>query len=271
MSAAADSFPAKKKERVDKLILARGLAPSREKAQALIMAGLVYSGDHRVKKAGEMLGIEDSISLVEVPLYVSRAGMKLAEALQAYDLSVTGKIAADLGSSTGGFTDCLLQKGARLVYAVDVSISQLDWRLRNDPRVIPIEKNARYLEAGDFAEKPDIVTMDLSFISVLKVLPALKRFLADGIILGLIKPQFEAGKGEVGRRGIVREPGTHESILNDVLEKARELGFGARGLIGCSVRGQRGNREFLVYWTLRGRALSPEKIRELVREVVYEE
>ena len=260
-----------KKERADKVVLSRGLAESPEKAQALIMAGLVTAGGRKVEKPGELLDTEVPLAVEGGIPYVSRGGLKLAEALEAFAVRVAGKVAADLGASTGGFTDCLLQRGARAVYAVDVSTSQLDWRLRRDPRVVPLEKNARYLSIEDFPERPDIVTMDLSFISVLKVLPAVRQFLADGDVLGLLKPQFEVGKGQVGKRGVVRNPLQHEEVLDRLLQGARELGFGVRGLHGCKVRGQRGNREFFVHWTLTGPSLSPEKARELVREVVYGE
>jgi 23S rRNA (cytidine1920-2'-O)/16S rRNA (cytidine1409-2'-O)-methyltransferase len=203
--------------------------------------------------------------------YASRAGFKLAEALDAFAVSVAGKAVADLGCSTGGFTDCLLQRGARLVYAVDVSTSQLDWRLRNDPRVVSVEKNARHLRREDFAEKPGVVTMDLSFISVLKVLPAVREFLEDGILLSLLKPQFEIGRGQVGKKGIVRQPAQHEEVLNRLLEQAAQAGFGTRGLIGCSQRGRKGNREFFVCWSLQGPLSAPGQTLELVRRVVYEE
>jgi len=260
-----------KKERADKVVLSRGLAESRQKAQALIMAGLVTAGGRRVEKPGELLPTEVALALEQGIPYVSRGGLKLSEALEAFTVRVAGKVAADLGASTGGFTDCLLQRGARKVYALDVSTSQLDWRLRRDPRVIPLEKNARYLSAEDFPERPEIVTMDLSFISVLKVLPAVRQFLADGDLLCLLKPQFEVGKGQVGKRGVVRNPEQHEEILDQLLEGARELGFGVRGLHGCKVRGQKGNREFFVHWRLTGPSLSSEKAQELVREVVYGE
>ncbi|HCS47668.1 MAG TPA: TlyA family rRNA (cytidine-2'-O)-methyltransferase [Candidatus Aminicenantes bacterium] len=258
-----------KRERADKLVLNQGLAQSREKAQALIMAGLVTAGGRKVEKPGELLDTEVSLAVRDGIPYVSRGGLKLAEALEAFAVRVAGKVAADLGASTGGFTDCLLQRGARVVYAVDVSTSQLDWRLRRDPRVVPLEKNARYLSAEDFPERPGIVTVDLSFISVLKVLPAVRNFLAGGDVLCLLKPQFEVGRGQVGKRGVVRNPLQHEGVLNQLLQGARELGFGVRGLHGCKVRGQRGNREFFVYWMLTGPSLSPDKARELVREVVY--
>jgi 23S rRNA (cytidine1920-2'-O)/16S rRNA (cytidine1409-2'-O)-methyltransferase len=259
------------KERADKIVLSRGLADSRQKAQALIMAGLVTAGGRKVEKPGELLDSEVPLAVEKGSPYVSRGGLKLSEALEAFAVRVAGKIAADLGASTGGFTDCLLQREARLVYAVDVSTRQLDWRLRHDRRVVPLEKNARYLNAKDFPERPDIVTIDLSFISVLKVLPAVRQFLAEGDVICLLKPQFEVGKGQVGKRGVVRNPVQHVEVLDQLLDGARELGFGVRGLHGCKVRGQKGNREFFVHWTLTGPSLSPEKARELVREVVYGE
>jgi len=258
-----------KKERADKIVLSRGLAGSHEKAQALIMAGLVTAGGRKVEKPGELLDTGVPLAVEKGIPYVSRGGLKLAEALEAFAVQVADKVAVDLGASTGGFTDCLLQRGARIVYAVDVSTGQLDWRLRHDRRVVLLEKNARYLGAGDFPERPDLVTIDLSFISVLKVLPAVRQFLIEGDVLCLLKPQFEVGKGQVGRRGVVRNPVQHAEVLGRLLEKARELGFGARGLHGCRVRGQKGNREFFVHWTLTGPSLSSEKARELVREVVY--
>jgi 23S rRNA (cytidine1920-2'-O)/16S rRNA (cytidine1409-2'-O)-methyltransferase len=260
-----------KKERADRLVLSRGLAETREKAQALIMAGLVTAAGRKVEKPGEFLDVGIPIAVAEGNPYVGRGGLKLAEALEDFALPVAGKVAADLGSSTGGFTDCLLQKGARKVYAVDVSTGQLDWKLRHDPRVVLLEKNARALEASDFAERPEIVTMDLSFISVLKVLPAVRRFLADGDFLCLLKPQFEVGKGQVGKRGIVRDPAQHEAVLIRLLQEGLQLGFFPRGLHGCLVRGQRGNREFFVHWMLAGPSFSAKDIREMVREVVYGE
>jgi 23S rRNA (cytidine1920-2'-O)/16S rRNA (cytidine1409-2'-O)-methyltransferase len=258
-----------KKERADRLLVDRGLAGSREKAQALIMAGLVTAGGRMVAKPGELVDAEARIAVEEGNPYVSRGGLKLAEALEDFAVQVAGKTAADLGSSTGGFTDCLLQRGARRVYAVDVSTGQLDWKLRRDPRVVLLEKNARYLESGDFAERPELVTMDLSFISVLKVLPAVRRFLFEGDVLGLLKPQFEVGKGQVGKRGVVRNPAQHEAVLIRLLQGALELGFVVRGLYACRVRGQRGNREFFVHWTPAGRSVSEKEVREMVREVVY--
>lgn len=260
-----------KRERADKLLLNCGLAETRQKAQALIMAGMVYAGGRPVDKPGQLISPEKPLSVRGGAPFVSRGGLKLDEALSAFRVEVQGRVAADLGASTGGFTDCLLQRGARLIFAVDVSVDQLDWRLRNDPRVRLIEKNARYLQAADFQERPELVAMDLSFISVLKILPAARGFLGPAPLLCLLKPQFEAGRGEVGKKGVIRDPARHEAVLNRLLEAARGLGFGVDGLIKCSTRGQKGNREFFVHWSLGEGALSPLEIRERVREVVYEE
>jgi 23S rRNA (cytidine1920-2'-O)/16S rRNA (cytidine1409-2'-O)-methyltransferase len=260
-----------KKERADTLVASRGLAESRQKAQALIMSGLVFSGEARVEKPGQLLRQDAALSVRGGLPFVSRGGLKLDQALTAFGIDVRGAVAADLGASTGGFTDCLLQRGARLVYAVDVSVDQLDWRLRNDPRVRTVEKNARYLRRGDFGQAPEFVAMDLSFISVLKVLPAVKGFLGTGRLVCLLKPQFEAGRGEVGKRGIIRDPARHEAVLLRLLDEARRLGFAGRGLIASSTRGQKGNREFLVWWELGRDAAPPPHDAARVREVVYEE
>lgn len=260
-----------KKERADTLVARLGLAGTRQRAQALIMAGLVYAGDRRIDKPGQLVGPDEPMSVRGAMPFVSRGGLKLDEALSVFAVDVRDGVAADLGASTGGFTDCLLQRGARLVYAVDVSVDQLDWRLRNDPRVKTIEKNARYLRREDFAEPPGIVTMDLSFISVLKVLPAIKGFLGVGRLVSLLKPQFEAGRGEVGKKGVIRDPARHEAVLVRLLEGARALGFGTRGLMKSSTRGQKGNQEFFVFWELAEGAGSSAETRARVREVIYEE
>jgi 23S rRNA (cytidine1920-2'-O)/16S rRNA (cytidine1409-2'-O)-methyltransferase len=260
-----------KKERADKIIASRGLAESRQKAQALIMAGLVFSEGQRIEKPGQMIGIDQEISLKEKMPYVSRGGLKLEEALEAFNISPKGKVAADLGASTGGFIDCLLQKGAERIYAVDVDIRQIDWSLREDPRVICKQKNARYLKKDDFDNSLDIVTIDLSFISVLKVLPAVKEFLGDGALLSLIKPQFEVGKGQVGKKGVVRNPALHEDVLGKIIEEAHKMGFALRGLIKSSHLGQKGNREFFVFWSLEDEALSQGEIQRLIKEAVWNE
>ena len=260
-----------KKERADKLLVDRGFAPTRQKAQALIMAGLVFSGGRRVEKPGQLLEAEKEILLQSKIPYVSRGGLKLEEGLNKWKIPVEGKIAADFGASTGGFTDCLLQHGARMVYAVDVDVKQLDCHLAEDPRVRRIGKNARYLNRADFAEPPDILTADLAFISILKVLPAVKEFLGRGNMLALLKPQFEVGKGRVGKKGIVRDPALHEETLGRVVDAASTLGFNLRGLLKCATRGQKGNQEFLAWWTLEEGPLSHEEIRAMIKEAVWDE
>lgn len=260
-----------RKERADKIIVNRGLAESRHKAQALIMAGLVFSEGRRVEKSGQKIGVDEKIFIKEKMPYVSRGGLKLEGALDAFEIPIGGKVAADLGVSTGGFTDCLLQKGAKRVYAVDVDTRQLDLRIRKDPRVILIEKNARYLKKSNFRETLDIVTMDLSFISVLKVLPAVKEFLGAGRLLSLLKPQFEVGKGEVGKKGIVRDPFLHQEVLWKIASEASRIGFKLRGVIETSVRGQKGNREFFAFWSLEEDSLSPARVQRIIKEVVWDE
>jgi 23S rRNA (cytidine1920-2'-O)/16S rRNA (cytidine1409-2'-O)-methyltransferase len=259
------------KERADKVLVARGLVESRHKAQALIMAGLVYSEGQRVEKPGQRLALDENILIKETMPFVSRGGLKLEEALDSFDISVKGQVAADLGASTGGFTDCLLQRGVVRVYAVDVDIRQLDWQLREDPRVILKEKNARYLKKTDFPEALGIVTMDLSFISVLKVMPAVKEFLGEGKLLALIKPQFEVGKGQVGRKGIVKDPRLHQEVLVEIEEEASGMGFALRDLIKISLLGQKGNQEFFAYWSLGKSPLSSAKVKRSIREVVWNE
>jgi 23S rRNA (cytidine1920-2'-O)/16S rRNA (cytidine1409-2'-O)-methyltransferase len=260
-----------KKERADKIVAGRGLAESPKKAQALIMAGLVFSEGQRIEKPGQMIGVDQEISLKEKMPYVSRGGLKLKEALEAFQIPIQGKVAADLGASTGGFIDCLLQKGAKRIYAVDVDIRQIDWRLREDSRVICIQKNARYLKKDDFGDALDIITTDLSFISVLKVLPAVKEFLGGGRLLSLIKPQFEVEKGQVGKKGVVRNPALHEDVLDRIIEEAHKIGFALRGLIKSSHRGQKGNREFFISWSLEEESLGQGEVQRLIKEAVWNE
>jgi len=256
------------KERADKLVAARGLAPSREKAQALIMAGLVSAAGRRVAKAGELVDAEAPIEVARPLPYVGRGGLKLEEALERFGLDVAGRVGLDIGASTGGFVDCLLQRGARMVYAVDVDTKQLDWGLSRDPRVAAVEKNARELGPGDVPEVPDIVTMDVSFISVLKVLPALGTIPGDWLLLALIKPQFEAGPRDVGRRGVVRDAAVHATVLANVIDEARGLGFGPAGLIRCSTRGQKGNVEFFVHWVKGAPDLNRDAAPVWIKEAV---
>lgn len=260
------------KERADKLMVDRGLAPNLEKARALLMAGLVSSGRERVTKAGTLMDVDKPLAVKAKPPFVSRAGAKLAQALDAFGIDPAGKVAADIGASTGGFTDCLLGRGARLVYAVDVDTKQLDWKLRGDPRVVMIEKNARSLVPADFPRAPKIVSMDVSFISVLKILPALKSILAPGgVLVVLVKPQFEAPASKVGKGGIVRDPAVRAEVLERVIRGAAASGFVLGGLVRCSTRGRTGNVEFLARFSKKGVGPGPEALAALIREVVTDE
>ncbi len=259
------------KERADRLVVDRGLAETREKAQALILAGLVRSGDRPVRKAGELLDPAAPLDLKSGLPFVGRGGLKLDEALGRFGLEVRGQVAADIGSSTGGFTDCLLQRGARKVYAVDVDTRQLDSRLRDDPRVVPIEKNARALHPSDFAESPEVVTMDVSFISILKIVPALKGIPAVKRLLALIKPQFEAGRKDVGKKGIVRDPEVWRRVLVEVVRGVEKEGFAARGVVRIATRGQKGNVEFFGHFIRDEAAADPDVIRAWIKEAVNDE
>ncbi len=260
-----------KKIRADLLLVERGLAVTREKARALIMAGAVKAGGRRIFKPGEILLPSVELSIDQPMPFVSRGGLKLAAALDAFRINCQDKVALDIGCSTGGFTHCLLQRGAKRIYAVDVNIDQLDFKLRRDPRVRCIEKNARYLKPEDLPEIPDIITMDVSFISVLKILPALYDILKEGELIALLKPQFEAGRGQVGKKGVVKLPEKHVEIISQVLEKAQSLGFRARTLLASPIKGQRGNREFFVLWLKRGALLTRKDIEARVLGVVYGE
>lgn len=265
-----------KKERLDKVMVARGLAATCEKAQALVMAGLVSSGETRLDKPGRLIPPDLPLDVEKPPPFVSRGGLKLAEALDAFRVDATGAVCLDIGSSTGGFTDCLLQRGAARVYAVDVDVRQIDARLRDDPRVTLVEKNARFLERGDLGGTGcvDLIVMDVSFISILKVLPALRAFFrpeGTTILLTLIKPQFEAGRGQVGRKGIVRDPALHAEILGRVVGEAGALGFALGGLIRCATRGRQGNQEFFARWTLGGLRPPAETVLEWIRSAALGE
>lgn len=237
------------KLRLDKLMVERGLAPSRERAQALIMAGQVVVGDHAVDKSGQQVVRDAEIRIKgEVLPYVSRGGLKLKKALDEFHVDVADLVAIDVGSSTGGFTDCLLQAGAKKVFAVDVGHGQLAWKLQQDPRVISMEKtNIRHLLPEQLDVLPELAVIDASFISLSKVLPATVNLLKPGgRIIALIKPQFEVGKGEVGKGGIVRDPAAHERVIDAVRQAAREMGLMAAGLCESPITGADGNREFLI-------------------------
>ena len=242
------------KQRLDKLMVERGLAPSREKAQALIMAGQVVVGDHAVDKSGHQVPLDVEIRIKgDVLPYVSRGGLKLKKALDQFGIDVNGLMAIDVGASTGGFTDCLLQGGALKVFAVDVGHGQLAWKLQQDPRVVNIEKtNIRYLTPDQLGEAPDLAVIDASFISLSKVLPPTLALLKPGgRIIALIKPQFEVGKGEVGKGGIVRDPLAHKKVIEDVSRMAQELGLSVAGVCESPITGADGNREFLIVLDLK--------------------
>jgi 23S rRNA (cytidine1920-2'-O)/16S rRNA (cytidine1409-2'-O)-methyltransferase len=236
------------KLRLDRLLVERGLAESREKAQALIMAGEVIVNRQRAAKAGQMIAEDAAIEVLARPPFVSRGGIKLAAALAHFAIDVTGLVCADIGSSTGGFSDVLLQAGAARVHAVDVGVGQLAWKLRNDPRVVVHEGvNAREMEPALIGEFVDFLTCDVSFISVTLILPAAVRLLQpDGRMVVLVKPQFEVGKGQVGKGGIVRDPELHRAACDRVAAAVREFGFTTE-IIDSPILGAEGNKEFLLY------------------------
>jgi 23S rRNA (cytidine1920-2'-O)/16S rRNA (cytidine1409-2'-O)-methyltransferase len=235
------------KQRLDLLMLERGLAPSREKARAMIMAGEVLVNGAMVDKPGTPIKAEAEITVKSKPRFVSRGGDKLAAALDAFDVPVQGAVCADVGASTGGFTDALLQYGAAKVYAMDVGYGLLDAKLRNDPRVVLMEKtNARYVET--LPEPITLAVVDASFISLRLLLPVVKGWLApQADVIPLIKPQFEAGRDDVGKGGVVRDPKVHARVLEEVLTFAQALGFTQRGLIQSPLKGPAGNIEFLAW------------------------
>lgn len=238
------------RERLDKLLVDRGLTASRERARALILAGQVVVGEHAVDKAGMKVEIDAAIRLKGEDLpFVSRGGLKLEHALATFAIDVSGRTAIDVGASTGGFTDCLLQRGAALVYAVDVGYGQLAWKLREDPRVVCMERtNIRQLAADALNIRPDLAVIDASFISLDKVLPpTLALLTADAEVVALIKPQFEVGKGQVGKGGVVRDPEQHAAVIDRIRREAASLGCTVCGITDSPVLGQKGNREFLIY------------------------
>ena len=238
------------KERLDVLLVKRNLAESREKAKAIIMAGEVFVEGQREDKAGSMFPETVSIELKGVPMkYVSRGGFKLEKAVVQYGLDLTGKVCMDVGSSTGGFTDCMLQNGAVKVYAVDVGTNQLAWKLRTDERVVSMEQtNIRYVTQENIGELVDFVSIDVAFISLTLVLaPVYALMKEEAEIVCLIKPQFEAGREKVGKKGVVREPAVHEEVIEKVCAYAKELGFAPLHLTHSPIRGPEGNIEYLLH------------------------
>lgn len=256
------------KERLDILMVQRGLAPSREKAKALIMAGNVLVNGQREDKAGTGFPSEVEITVKGDALpYVSRGGLKLEKAMEHFDLTLSGKVCMDVGASTGGFTDCMLQNGAVKVYAVDVGYGQLDWKLRQDERVICMEKtNIRYVQAEDVGEAVEFASIDVSFISLTKVLLPVKALLTEnGEIVCLIKPQFEAGREKVGKKGVVRDPAVHIEVIEKIKDYAKEIGFAVRELEFSPIKGPEGNIEYLLHLKQTGPSLDTDA-KEIVEK-----
>lgn len=242
------------KQRLDVELTARGLAESRQKAQAMIMAGQVYVDGRKVDKAGTQVGPGCAIEVRGRTLaYVSRGGLKLEKAVERWPIRLEGAVCADIGSSTGGFTDCMLQRGAEKVYAVDSGYNQLDWRLRSDPRVVCMERtNARYLTQEQIPDLLDFFSVDVSFISLNLILPALRPLMKEtGEGVCLVKPQFEAGKEKVGKKGVVRDPEVHLEVLEHFLEHAAHAGFFVKDITFSPIRGPEGNIEYLGYLSVR--------------------
>lgn len=250
------------KMRLDQLLVERGLAETRTRAQALVMAGQVRVNGQVVDKPGTRVAADADVAVEAGLPYVSRGGVKLAAALDAFGIDPRGCVVADVGASTGGFTDCLLQRGAARVYAIDVGYGQLAWSLRRDPRVVVLERtNVRFLKA--LPEPIDLVVVDVSFISLKLVLPVVAHWLTEnGQIVALVKPQFEVGRGEVGRGGVVRDPAQHAAVLARVAGWVRELGLRLEGLVPSPILGPAGNREFLVR-LIHGPARTPEEEKTL--------
>ena len=238
------------KKRLDIMMVEQGLAPSREKAKAYIMAGEVYVNGQKEDKAGSMFAETAKLEVRGKTLpYVSRGGLKLEKAMKNFGVTLNDKVCMDVGASTGGFTDCMLQNGAVKVYSIDVGYGQLDWKLRNDPRVVCMEKtNIRYVKPEDIADRLDFASVDVSFISLTKVLGPARELLNDnGEMVCLIKPQFEAGREKVGKKGVVRDKAVHEEVIHKVIDYAVEIGFHILNLEYSPIKGPEGNIEYLVY------------------------
>ena len=256
----------KHKERLDVLLVSLGLAESRAKAQATIMAGEVYVNGQKADKSGMEVDITSNVEVRGSACpYVSRGGLKLEKALANFDVDVRDKVCTDVGSSTGGFTDCMLQNGARKVFAIDVGRGQLDWKLRNDPRVVVMERtNARNMGPDWFTEAPDFASMDVSFISVKLILPGIYKSLREGAqAVILVKPQFEAGRGRVGKNGVVRDKDTHRQVVEDTARFALDTGFSIRQIDYSPITGPKGNIEFLLLLEKSGTAGGTEVLADI--------
>ena len=259
------------KERLDILLVREGFAPSREKAKTIIMSGNVFVNEQREDKAGSVFD-PDKVQITvkgKSLKYVSRGGLKLEKAIREFSLILDGKICMDIGASTGGFTDCMLQNGARRVYAVDVGHGQLDWKLRNDERVVCMEKtNFRYMTPGDIEDRPDFASVDVSFISLTKILlPARALLGPEGEMVCLIKPQFEAGREKVGKKGVVREESVHDEVVRKVIDFADYLGFSILHLDYSPIKGPEGNIEYLLHIRKdEGRVEQTQNITEVLAQ-----
>ena len=261
------------KKRVDVALVERGLAQSREKAQALVMSGVVYIGENKVDKASAQVMPEDELIVRQTGTgYVSRGALKLEKGLAVFGVEAKDRVAMDLGASTGGFTDVLLQNGAAHVYAIDVGYGQLDWKLRNDPQVTVMERtNARYLTADDLPLRPTLGVMDVSFISITKILPAAAAIMGEnGEFISLIKPQFEAGRDRVGKKGVVRDAQVHLDVVKEILHFIdADMGWTAQNLSFSPIKGPEGNIEFLVHILPKERAthsVTEQEAAEVVRQ-----
>lgn len=262
------------RQRLDTLVWQRGLAPSRAQARAMVLAGAIAVDGQRETRAGTPVPAHAKLTLLKAPSrFVSRGGDKLAAALTAFAIDVQQRRALDIGASTGGFTDCLLQAGAQRVYAVDVGYGQLHWRLRTDPRVVVYERtNARHLQPEDLPEQSDLLTIDVSFISLRLVLPGLLGFLTpDADVVLLIKPQFEVGKGQVGKGGVVRDATQHYGVLLEVLHAAQACGLGVCNGIVSPLLGPKGNREFFAHCRVEKAPLPLPQLEELCTRLAYAE
>ena len=260
------------KIRADIALVQQKLCESRERAQAAIMEGRVFLGDRRINKPSESIGIQDTLILkTSQTEYVSRGALKLEKAVNVFSADLQDRVIMDIGSSTGGFTDVCLHMGARKVYSIDVGYGQLDWKLRNDPRVVVMERtNARYLEKDMFPETPEITVMDVSFISIRLILPAAAGIMGDdGVFYTLIKPQFEAGREKVGKNGVVRDPDVHQEVIQNIVSFTKQMGWYTVNLDYSPITGPKGNIEFLAEIRKNGaeeRNISPEKIQAVVKE-----
>jgi 23S rRNA (cytidine1920-2'-O)/16S rRNA (cytidine1409-2'-O)-methyltransferase len=258
------------KIRLDQLLVQRGLVESRERGQRLIMAGEVLVNEQVVDKPGQPVSAEAVLRIKEPLPYVSRGGFKLAAALDRFPIPIEQAVCADVGASTGGFTDCLLQRGADRVYSIDVGYGQLDWKLRNDSRVVVMDRtNARYLES--LPEPIAVAVVDAAFISLRLILPAVLKWLqVDAHVVALIKPQFEAGRAKVGKGGVVRDPAVHAEVVRTIWETARGIGFSPIDLLRSPIEGPAGNVEFLV-WLRPGRHASTQTIDQLIQTLLFDQ